>query len=85
MSSAQFGTGGEEEVSPGRIWMERDGVSASRQTTAPVREWGGPSIGRVLDVGDRTTRTIVFVLHEEPVNQYPGMAFYRAVFLEGGG
>jgi hypothetical protein len=34
----------------------------------PVREGGGPSTGRVLDVGDRTTRTIVFVLHEETVN-----------------
>jgi hypothetical protein len=26
----------------------------------------------------------VFVLHEETVNQYPGMAFYGGVFMEGG-
>jgi hypothetical protein len=58
-------------VPPGRIWMERDGVPASRRTTAPVRERGGPSTRRVLDVGDRTACTIVFVLHEEIVNQYP--------------
>jgi hypothetical protein len=50
-----------------------------------VREGGGPSTGRVLDVGDKTTRTIVFVLHEETMNQYPRMAFYGGVFAEGGG
>jgi hypothetical protein len=68
MSSVRFGTRDEEEVPPGRILMERDGVSASRRKTVPVQEGGGPSTGRVLDVGDRTTRTIVFVLHEETVN-----------------
>jgi hypothetical protein len=35
-------------------------------------------------VGDRTARTIVFVLHKETVNQFPGMAFYGGVFTEGG-
>jgi hypothetical protein len=64
ISSVQFGTGGEEEVPSGRILMERDGVHASRWTTVPVQEGGGPSTGRVLDVGDMTTRTIVFVLHK---------------------
>jgi hypothetical protein len=38
----------------------------------------------VLDVVDRTIRTIVFVLHEETVNQFPGMAF-TGVFLQKGG
>jgi hypothetical protein len=38
----------------------------------------------VLDVGDRTARAIVFVLHEETVNQFPGMAFYGGVFTKGG-
>lgn len=37
----------------------------------------------MLDVGDRTIRTIVFVLHEEIVNQYLGMAFYGGVSIEG--
>jgi hypothetical protein len=84
MSSVRYGTRGGEEVPPGQILMERDGESASRQTTVPVREGGGPSVGRVLDVGDRTARTIVFVLHEETVNQYPGMAFFGGVFAEEG-
>jgi hypothetical protein len=84
MSSVRYGTRGGEEVPPGRILMERDGVSASRRTTVPVREGGGPSARRVLDVGDRTARTIVFVLHEEAVNQYPGMTFYGGVFAEEG-
>jgi hypothetical protein len=38
----------------------------------------------VLDVGDRTARTIVFVLHEEIVNQFLDMAFYRGVFTRRG-
>jgi hypothetical protein len=84
MSSVRFGIGGKEEVPPGRILMERDSVPASRRTTMSMREGGGPSTGQVLDVGDRTARTIVFVLHEETVNQYPGMAFYGGVFAEGG-
>jgi hypothetical protein len=84
MLSAWFGIGGEEEVSPGRILMERDGVPTSRQTTILMWEGGGPSFGQVLDVGDSTARTIVFVLHEETVNQYPGMAFYGGIFYEGG-
>jgi hypothetical protein len=81
----RFGIGGEEEVPPSRILMERDGVPASRRTTVLVREGGGPSTGRVLDVGDRIARTIVFVLHEETVNQYPGLASYGGAFAEGGG
>jgi hypothetical protein len=40
MSSVQFDTGGEEEVPPGRILKERDGVSAARRTIVPVREGG---------------------------------------------
>ena len=65
---AVFSTGGREEVPPGRILMERDGVPASRRTTAPMQEGGGPSTGQVLDVGDRTICTIVFVPHEETMN-----------------
>jgi hypothetical protein len=84
MSRVRFGIGGGKEVPPERILMERDGVPASRRTTAPVREGGRPSTGRVLDVGDRTARTIVFVFHEEIVNQYPGMAFYGGMFSEAG-
>jgi hypothetical protein len=53
------------------------------RTKVPIREGGRLSVGRVLDVGDRTTWTIVFVLHEEIVNQYHGMAFYGGVFIEG--
>jgi hypothetical protein len=37
-----------------------------------------------MDVGDRTAGTVVFVLHVETVNQFPGMAFYGGVFTEGG-
>ena len=84
MSGVSVGTRGREEVPPRRIWMERDGIPASGQTAAPARAGGGPSIRRVLDVGDRTARTIVFVLHEEIVNQYLGMAFYGGVFVEAG-
>jgi hypothetical protein len=40
-------------------------------------------MGRVLNMGDRTIRTIVFVLHEVNVNQYSGMVFYGGVFPEG--
>jgi hypothetical protein len=36
----------------------------------------------VLDP-DRTLRTLVLVLHEEPIEQYPGMAYYGGVFSEG--
>ena len=68
----------------GQILIERDGAFASRRAIAPVQEGGGPSSRQVLDVGDRTTRTIVFVLHEEIVNQYPRMAFYGGVFAEVG-
>jgi hypothetical protein len=68
MSSVRFSTGGEEEVPPCRILMERDGMPVARLTMAPEREGGGPSTGRVLDVGDRIARTIVFVFHEETVN-----------------
>jgi hypothetical protein len=84
MSSVWFGTGGGEEVPLGRILMERDSMPASRWTSAPVREGGGPSTGRVLDIGNRTAHTIVFVLHEETVNQYLWMAFYGGVFSEAG-
>jgi hypothetical protein len=73
-----------EGVPPGRVAMEREGGPTSRRFEVPVREGGRPSSGLVLDVGDRTTRTIVFVLHEETVNQFPSMAFYRGVFTEGG-
>jgi hypothetical protein len=84
MSSARFGTGGEEEVPLGCILMERDGVPTSRRTMVPVREGGGPSSRRVLDVGDRTTHTIVFVLHEETVISIQGWHFTGVYFLRGG-
>jgi hypothetical protein len=37
----------------------------------------------VLDAGNRIARTTMFVLHEETVNLYPRMAFYRGVFTDG--
>jgi hypothetical protein len=80
MTSVRF-TG--DGVSPGRVSMEREGRPPSGRSEVPVREGGRPSSGLVLDVGDRTARTIVFVLHEETVNQFPGMAFYGGVFTEG--
>jgi hypothetical protein len=73
-----------EGVPLGRVSMEREGGPTSRRSEDPVREGRRPSSGLVLDVGDRTTRTIVFVLHDETVNQFPGMAFYGGVFTEGG-
>jgi hypothetical protein len=82
MSSMRFSTGGEEEVPPGRILMEKDGVLATRRTTPPVREGGGPSTRRVLDVGDRTTCTIVF-RNCEPVSR-DGLLWGGGVFSEGG-
>ena len=84
MLNARFGIGGEKEVPPGRILMERDDVPISRQILVPVREGGRPNFGQVLDVGDRTMRTIVFILHEEIVNQCPGTTFYGGIFFEGG-
>jgi hypothetical protein len=36
----------------------------------------------VLNGYDRTTCTIVFVLHEETMNQYHRMAFYRGTFTK---
>jgi hypothetical protein len=47
-----------------------------------VYSMGGPSSGRVLNGMDRIPRTIVFILHEEEVNMFPGMAFYRGMFME---
>jgi hypothetical protein len=81
MRSVRF-TG--DGVPPGRVSMEREGGPPSGRSKVPVGEGGRPNSGLVLDVGDRTTRTIVFVLHEETVNQFPGMAFYGGVFTEGG-
>jgi hypothetical protein len=81
MTSIRF-TG--DGVPPCRVSMEREGGLTSGHIEVPVREGGRPSSGLVLDVGNRTTRTIVFVLHEETVNQFPGMAFYEGVFSEGG-
>jgi hypothetical protein len=71
-------------VPPGRVSMEREGRLPLGRSEVLVREEGRPSSGLVLDVGDRTARTVVFVLHEEIVNQFPGMAFYGGVFTEGG-
>jgi hypothetical protein len=40
-----------------------------------------PSSRCVLNGVDRTTQTIVFVLYEEAMNQYLGMAFYGGAFI----
>jgi hypothetical protein len=48
----------------------------------PVSAVGGPSSGRVLNGMDRVPRTIVFILYEEEVNMFPGMAFYGRMFTE---
>jgi hypothetical protein len=46
----------------------------------PIRQQeGGGSARQVLE-SDRTPRTLVIVLHEEAINQYPGMAYYGGVF-----
>jgi hypothetical protein len=71
-------------VPPGRVSMEREGGPTSRRSEVPVWKGGRPSSGLVLDVGDKRAQTIVFVLHEKTVNQFPGMAFYGGVFTEGG-
>jgi hypothetical protein len=68
----------------GRVSMEREGEPTSSRSEVLVWEGGRPSSELVLDVVDRTIRTIVFVLHEETVNQFPGMAF-TGVFLQKGG
>jgi hypothetical protein len=81
MTSVQF-TG--ERVPLGHVSMEREGGPTSRRSEVPMREGGRPSSGLMLDVGNRTSRTIVFVLHEKTVNQFPGMAFYGDVFTEVG-
>jgi hypothetical protein len=73
-----------EGVPPCRVSMEKEGRPTSRRSEDLVREGGRPSSGLVLDVGDRTARTIVFVLHEETVNQFLGMAFYTGVFTKWG-
>jgi hypothetical protein len=41
------------------------------------------NVCRVLEP-DRTPRTLVFVIHEEVVNQFPGMAYFGGVFSGGG-
>jgi hypothetical protein len=73
-----------EGMPPDRVSMEREGGPTSRRSEVPVREGGRPSLRLVLDVGDRTTQTIVFVLHEETMIQFLGMVFYGGVFTEGG-
>jgi hypothetical protein len=40
---------------------------------------GGGGVWQVLEP-DRTPWTLVIVLHEEVVNQFPGMAYYGGVF-----
>jgi hypothetical protein len=57
-----------------------------------VRYWGESSnelnfggrlsSGRVLNGLDRTPHTIMFILHEEDVNQFPMMAFFGGMFSE---
>ena len=57
----------------------------------PRKERGGCPIGHQEGGGrarqvlkrDQTPRTLVIMLHEEAVNQYPGMAYYEG-FLVGG-
>jgi hypothetical protein len=84
MTSVRGGVGSGESVPPNYISMEKGGGPASGRTGVPMRERRRPNSRQVLDVGDRTARTILFVLHEEIVNQYPGMAFYGGIFTEGG-
>jgi hypothetical protein len=84
MTSVRGGVGSGESVPPNYISMEKGGGPASGRTGVPMRERRRPNSRQVLDVGDRTARTILFVLHEEIVNQYLGMAFYGGVFIEGG-
>jgi hypothetical protein len=50
-------------VPPGRVLMEREGGPLLGRSEVLVWEGGRPSSGLVLDVGHRTARTIVFVLH----------------------
>jgi hypothetical protein len=49
-------------------------------------EWaenlGEGSFRRVLDP-DRNPHTMVVIIHEEAINQYPGMAYYGGIFSGG--
>jgi hypothetical protein len=82
MSNAQFVVEMKEGGQPIYMVIERHGVPLSSQTRFSVREEGRPGAGRVLSGSNITAQTIVFVLHEEEVNQFPGILWQR---IYGGG
>jgi hypothetical protein len=48
----------------------------------PMHEGRKRSSDYVLDGANRIVWIVVFVLHEEMVNQFPSMVFYGDIFLE---
>jgi hypothetical protein len=62
----------------------RRGRDPSRPTmpTSMVGEGGRVASGRAWQVlePNRAPRTLVIIIHEEVVNQFPGMAYYGGVF-----
>jgi hypothetical protein len=51
-------------------------TGGEREERVAVLGWGGrENVCRVLDP-NRTPRTLVVIIHEEAVNQFPGMAYF---------
>jgi hypothetical protein len=66
-----------EEMEAGRLAAGGRGGAQSGRNNG-----GEGNTCRVLDP-NRNPRTLVVIIHEEAVNQFPGMAYYRGVFSEG--
>ena len=73
---SRVGIGVEEGGQPHHVSSRGSGGSFRRVGNPAGYIEGRPSGGCVLNGLDRTPRTIVFVLHEEEVNQFSGMAFF---------
>ena len=83
MSNAFFAIGQEESVPSMHVFMEKDEMPTSYRTSILMWKGRRPSSEHVLNGIDRAIQTLVFVLLEEVVNQYLGMAFYGSVFIAG--
>jgi hypothetical protein len=61
-------------------------AASARRTEEGIRllnNSGGDGGARQVLEPNRTPRTLVIVLHEEAINQFPGMAYYGRVFSGG--
>jgi hypothetical protein len=76
------------KMSTARVVFEMEAEGRSNQIAVSERERASrgsgerESVRRVLDP-DRNPRMLVVIIHEEVVNQFPGMAYFGGVFSGG--